>query len=166
MSSRHGPLNCRRFLNRYDSEEERVERTGYATAFAPFAVAYVKAELQAHMSACSLPMNDERLIEQCLSAYVERLLGIGLKNRRMGIACRASGRFVKTAMRSDNCGDIEPLATDEYRGHMYAKYPVLLRFVTQTTVHYIDFVKEMLDRVSMDIATSSPPSQASAMISG
>ena len=33
---------------------------------------------------------------------------------------------------------------------MYAKYPVLLRFVTQTTVHYIDFVKEMLDRVSMD----------------
>ena len=69
----------------------------------------------------------------------------------MGIACRASGRFVG---RGDAKRQLrryfELLATDEYRGHMYAKYPVLLRFVTQTTVHYIDFVKEMLDRVSMD----------------
>ena len=137
-------------LNRYDSEEERVERTGYATAFAPF-VAYVKAELQAYMSACSLPMNDERLIEQCLSAYVERLLGIGLKTVVWELhVARQAGSLGDGDAKRQLRRYFELLATDEYRGHMYAKYPVLLRFVTQTTVHYIDFVKEMLDRVSMD----------------
>ena len=118
-------------LNRYDSEEERVERTGYATAFAPF-VAYVKAELQAYMSACSLPMNDERLIEQCLSAYVERLLGIGLKTVVWELhVARQAGSLGDGDAKRQLRRYFELLATDEYRGHMYAKYPVLLRFVTQ-----------------------------------
>ena len=151
-------------LNRYDSEEERVERTGYATAFAPF-VAYVKAELQAYMSACSLPMNDERLIEQCLSAYVERLLGIGLKTVVWELhVARQAGSLGDGDAKRQLRRYFELLATDEYRGHMYAKYPVLLRFVTQTTVHYIDFVKEMLDRVSMD-RDELASFAASAMIS-
>lgn len=102
------------------------------------------------MLACSLPMNDGRLIEQCLSAYVERLLGIGLKTAvwESHIACQTGsldGGDVKRQLQRY----LELLATDGYHGHMHAKHPVLFRSVTQTTVHYINFVEEMFDHVSM-----------------
>lgn len=132
-------------------DDEKLEQAagdmGYVNAFLPF-LAYVQSRLGAHMASCGLSMDMPHILEQCMRTFVSRLLAIALKTVILELHVeRAAGSLGEGYAKQQLQRFFSLTATRQYRERLYAKYPVMLRFVTQMTNNYVRFVEELIDRI-------------------
>lgn len=125
------------------------EHLGYLNAFAPFLV-YVRTQVsKALLTDAITCCNESELLAQIMTAYGHRALSIGLKVLVLKMhEERESGCLSGSDPEQRWCTFCQMCADTEYRAKLYARYPVLTRFLTESANDFIDFISEFMQRLS------------------